>query len=48
MPPVLFHFVIQALLDTLNIEAQPIKFTYFPENKMEISTSVKADYLAKT
>jgi hypothetical protein len=33
MSPVLFLFVIQAFLDTLKIETQPIEFAYFPENK---------------
>lgn len=33
MSPVLFLFVIQAFLDTLKHESQPMNFSYFPENK---------------
>jgi hypothetical protein len=33
MSPVLFLFVMQAFLDTLEIKAQPIKFANFPENR---------------
>ncbi len=33
MSPVLFLFVMQAFLDMLDIEAQPVEFTYFPEHK---------------
>ena len=33
MSPVLFLFVIQAFLDTLQIRSQPIQYTYFPEHK---------------
>jgi hypothetical protein len=33
MSPVLFLFVIQAFLDTLQRDAQPVQFSYFPENK---------------
>jgi hypothetical protein len=33
MSPILFLFVIQAFLDTLQIEAQLILFSHFPENK---------------
>jgi hypothetical protein len=31
--PVLFLFVMQAFLDTLQLNSQPIQFSYFPENK---------------
>jgi hypothetical protein len=33
MSPILFLFVIQAFLETLKIDTQPIRFSYFPENK---------------
>jgi hypothetical protein len=33
MSSVLFLFVMQAFLDTLQLDAQPIQFSYFPENK---------------
>jgi hypothetical protein len=33
MSSILFLLVIQAFLETLQIEAQPIQFSYFPENK---------------
>jgi hypothetical protein len=33
MSPILFLFVIQAFLETLQIEAEPINFSHFPENK---------------
>jgi hypothetical protein len=35
MSPVLFLFVMQAFLDTLQLNSQPIQFSYFPENKNE-------------
>ena len=33
MSPVLFLFVMQGFLDTLQLDAQPVQFSYFPENK---------------
>jgi hypothetical protein len=33
MSPILFLFVFQAFLETLKIDAQPIQFSNFPENK---------------
>lgn len=33
MSPVLFPFVIQAFLDTVQLKAQPVTFAYFPKNK---------------
>jgi hypothetical protein len=33
MSPILFLFIIHALLDTLKFDAQPIQFSHFPENK---------------
>jgi hypothetical protein len=33
MSPVLFLFIIQAFLDTLQLDDQPVDFAYFPENK---------------
>jgi hypothetical protein len=33
MSPILFLVAIQAFLDTLQLEAQPINFSYFPKNK---------------
>lgn len=31
--PIHFLFLIQAIMDTLKLEMQPINFSYFPENK---------------
>ena len=33
MSPVLFLFVIQAFLDTLQLSSRPTRYSYFPENK---------------
>jgi hypothetical protein len=33
MSPVLFLYVMQAFLETLQIKSQPVQFSYFPENK---------------
>jgi hypothetical protein len=33
MSPVLFLFVMQGFLDTLQLDAQPVQFSYFPDNK---------------
>jgi hypothetical protein len=33
MLPILFLFIIQAFLETLQIDGQPIQFSHFPENK---------------
>jgi hypothetical protein len=33
MSPVLFLFVIQAFLETLQLKTEPILFSHFPENK---------------
>jgi hypothetical protein len=34
MPPVLFLYVMQAFLETLQLKSQPIQFSYFPKNKI--------------
>ncbi len=33
MPPIFFLFVVQAFLDTLELNAHQTEFSFFPENK---------------
>ena len=48
MFPVLFRFVIQAsFLDTLQIQSQPVQFSYFPENKNGNSNTCKDRLLSQ-
>jgi len=44
---VLFLFVIQAFLDTLQLKTQPSQFAYFPENKNNNSKSQKGRLLSQ-
>ena len=46
-PPVLFLFVIQAFLDTLNLKIQPVQFAYFPENKNSNLATIKGRLLSQ-
>ena len=47
MSSVLFLFVIQAFLDTLQLKTQPSQFAYFPENKNNNSKSQKGRLLSQ-
>jgi hypothetical protein len=47
MSPVLFLFVIQAFLDTLQIRSQPIQYTYFPEHKNGNSKTCRGRLLSQ-
>ncbi len=45
MSPVLFLFVIQAFLDALKLNTQPVNFAYFPQNKNGKSETSKGRLL---
>ena len=47
MSPVLFLFLIQAFLDTLQIRSQPIQYTYFPEHKNGNSKTCRGRLLSQ-
>jgi hypothetical protein len=47
MSPVLFLFVIQAFLDTLQLKSQPVEYAYFPENKNGNSKTCKGRLLSQ-
>ena len=47
MSPVLFLFVIQAFVDTLNLNIQPTQFAYFPENKNGNLATIKGRLLSQ-
>mmetsp|Transcript_1493 Transcript_1493/g.2313 ORF Transcript_1493/g.2313 Transcript_1493/m.2313 type:complete len:881 (+) Transcript_1493:452-3094(+) len=47
MSPVLFLFVIQAFLETLQLTAQPAQFTFFPDNKNNNSKTQKGRLLSQ-
>ena len=48
MSPVLFLFVIQAFVDTLNfLKIQPIQFTHFPKNKNGEFTTIEGRLLSQ-
>ena len=47
MSPVLFLFVIQAFLETLQLKAQPAQFAFFPEKKNSSSKSQNGRLLSQ-
>jgi hypothetical protein len=47
MPPILFLFVVQAFLNTLILDAQPVQFSYFPKNKNGNLTTCKGRLLGQ-
>jgi len=47
MSSVLFLFVIQAFLDTLKLQAQPVQYAFFPENKNGNLATIKGRLLSQ-
>ena len=47
MSPVLFLFVMQAFLKTLQLTAQPAQFAFFPDNKNNNSKTQKGRLLSQ-
>jgi hypothetical protein len=47
MSPVLFLFVIQAFTETLKINAQPMIYSYFPENKIGNLKTIRGRLLSQ-
>jgi len=47
MSPILFLFVIQAFLETLQLKAQPAQFAFFPEKKIAAANRKMEDSSAR-
>jgi hypothetical protein len=47
MSSVLFLFVIQAFLDTLKLQAQPVQYAFFPKNKNGNLATIKGRLLSQ-